>query len=751
MPAFARTTLPRATRPFWLRPRAIVPFLALTLAASSTTAAVQAANPSAEQLLLSHVPPAIAGTCTPVDTSDPARQAQVACKPGGPVSDAVYILFNDNSSMDDAFDSQQASSPNATGDDCSQGPSQGAWTIDGVEEGRLYCDEANSQAFIVWTDDRFSILSVGAATSTDYASLFDWWANEAGPIEGNGIPQPTVAPTAGRPATPRQTLNPGSTSGPKVPDTPFSRITGASIHEILFASDVDAASGAPVGIADAFRTGIPKIVALIAWDVIEVGATLDVKLFQGDRLMDEQSVTPSNPYPKQPSIDLDGGFAIPFEPDGGFAAGAYTVEMDYHALPEQVASFDVTDTGDGSPLSANGSLGTPGSSPDLGPVPYADPSKVLVVTRSAVLRSLMGGDTDAVLAAAASVGTVHDLDADFGDNTRPVPPAAAIGVVKALLKAGSYKYLLILGNDDAVPMGHIELPDSVNFSDEISGEGIPGDYVVSDDPYVNTNDDANQVPDLAVARIPTSDDAQLMLTQLGNNQPKPTGAFSIVNEVRRSYADGPLTLVNAMTPVTLYYSPPTLTGQVPQTNESSARFIYVLLHGDGSETDTWWGEIQKWTPVNPGDTAGEWNHAQNDYSDGLTVPSAGDPGAIVDVGACFGAYTLDSPLGNTHKTRNNSLALKFLASGSRTFIADTYISQSTNSDPGGTLEARTGFEILLWQAVQGGATPIDAFFAAKSQEGQMIEAQYASGDPDLALSGDANFLALHEMAYLGRP
>ena len=728
-----------------------MPFLALLLAASGATAPAQAANPAAEQLLLSHVPPQIAATCAAADTSDPQVQAQVACKPGGPVSDAAYILYNDNTAMDDAFNSQQAASPNATGDDCSQGPSQGSWTMDGTEEGQLYCDVSNGQAFIVWTDDRFSILSVGVSTSTDFGSLFDWWANDAGPIEGNGVPQPTVAPTAGPPATPRPTQEPGSTSGPKIPDTPFSRITGASIHQILFASNVDPTSGAPVGISDAFRTGIPKIVALIAWDVIEVGATLDVKLFQGDRLIDERSVTPDNPYPKQPSIDLDGGFAITFQPDGGFAAGAYTVEMDYHALPEQVASFDVTDTGDGSPLSANGSLGTPGSSPDLGPVPYADPSKVLVVTRSSILRANMGADTDAVLAAAANVGTVHDLNADFGDNTRPVPPASAIQVVKALLKAGSYRYLLILGNDDTVPMGHIQLPDSVNFSDEISGEGIPGDYVVSDDPYVNTNDDVNQIPDLAVARIPTSDDAQMMLTQLGNNQPKPVGAFSIVNEVRRSYADGPLSVVNALTPVTLYYSPPTLTNQIPQTNESSARFIYILLHGDGSETDTWWGEIQKWTPLNAADLTAEWTHAENDYSEGLTVPSAGDAGAIVNVGACFGAYTLDSPLGNTHKTRDTSLAMKFLASGSRTFIADTYISQSTNSDPGGSLEARTGFEILLWQAVQGGATPIDAFFAAKSQYGQMIEVQYASGDPDQALSGDANFLALHEMTYLGRP
>lgn len=718
-------------------------------------ATTQAANPAAEQLLLAHVPPPIASTCVTVEPTDPARQAQVGCQPGGSVSDVVYILFNDNASMDTAFNADLANYGNATGEDCAQGPSQGAYTIDGVESGQLFCDETDGKAFIEWTDDRFGILSVGVSTSTDYAELFNWWATDAGPIEGNGVPQPTAEPTSpgqtAAPATPGATPVPGSTSGPKVPGTPLSRMNRALIHQILFSSGIDPTSGTPLGIADAFRTGTPKILALVAWDLIDTGANLDLKLFQGDRLIAEQTVTPNNPHPTQPKIDVDGGFAVPFAPEGGFAAGSYTLELDYHDLPEQVASFEVNDTGDGAPLPGNGSLGPSGTSTDLGPVPYADPASVLVVTRSSILRQHLGADTDAVLAAAAAVGTLHDLTTDLGDNTRPIPLQASIQIVRNLLKGSSFKYLLIVGNDDAVPMAHIVLPDSVNYSDEMAAEGIDGSYVVSDDPYVNTDDDANVVPDLAVARIPTSDDAQLLLTQLGENQPKPVGAFSMVNEVRRSFADGPLSVINAITPVTLYYSPPTVTGQVPETNISTARFIYILLHGDGSLTNTWWGEIQKWTSLNPADPLAQYTQEEKGYSDGLTVPSAGSQGAIVNVGACFGAYTLDSPLGDTHKTRENSLALKFLATGSRAFIADTYISQSSNSDPGGDLEARTGFEILLWQAVQGGASPIDAFFSAKSQYGAMVTQQYASGNADQALSGDTNFLALHEMVYLGRP
>jgi hypothetical protein len=194
---------------------------------------------------------------------------------------------------------------------------------------------------------------------------------------------------------------------------------------------------------------------------------------------------------------------------------------------------------------------------------------------------------------------------------------------------------------------------------------------------------------------------------------------------------------------------------VPETNQTAARFVYVLLHGSGSKTDTWFGDIQAWRPLNPADPLTQYITVDHGYSEGITVASAGAPGAIVNIGACFGAYTLDSPYGNTHKTPENSLALKYLASGSRAFIADTHISISTNSEPGGLIRARTGFEILLWQEIRAGATPIDAFLRAKQLMAGLITAQYADGDgdgfADDPLEGDLNYLTIHEMVYLGRP
>jgi Peptidase family C25 len=749
------------------RSRLLVVLLGAILV-GGVAAATEAANPAAEQTLLSHVPTEISGTCTSVEPGQNAWVAQVACKPGGDVAEADYLLFSDNDTMDSTFQGHVSQFPEATGTDCSTGPGYGTYTIDSEEAGQLLCaTDSSGVVFFEWTDERFGIVTVATSASGSYQSLFDWWANDAGPVESSGGPLPSSEPTAGPPATgaptPGETTSPPASqaaptpgaseepgAGPKALGTPYSRITGASIHQVIFAAGIDPSSSSPVGISDVFKTGTPEIDALIAWDVIDVGAPLDVTLFKGNRLVSTTEVVPNNPAKQAPSIDLDGGFAVPMRPDGGFDAGHYSVELDYHSLPEQVATFDVNDSGDGAP--EPGVLGGPpgGSNPDLGPIPYADPSQVLVVTRSSILRQQMGDDTDAVLAAAAKVGTLHDLNTELGNVTRPVPASATIKIVQGLLKAGSYKYLLILGNEDTVPFGHVKLPDSVNYSDEMD-PGIPGDYVVSDDPYANLDGDPLQIPDLAVARIPTSDDAQLMLKQLGENQPAPAGAFSIVNEVRRSMADGPLGVVNDITPVTLYYSPPTLTGQVPQTNESRARFIYILLHGSGSVTDTWFGEIQKWTPIDASDPLTEYVHEENDYTHGLSVADAGDPGAFIDVGACFGAYTLDSVVGDTHKTRDNSLALAFLADGARAFVADTYISESYNVDPGETPVARTGWEILLWQAIQGGATPIDAFFSAKAQYGEQIKALYASGSSDDSLTADTNFLALHEMAYLGRP
>ncbi len=247
---------------------------------------------------------------------------------------------------------------------------------------------------------------------------------------------------------------------------------------------------------------------------------------------------------------------------------------------------------------------------------------------------------------------------------------------------------------------------------------------------------------------------RLMLTQLGDNQPQARGRVLAgqrgTPQLRRrttrggqrdDAGDALLLAADAHRP-----------GAADQRAER-AHTSTSCCTASGSQTDTWYGEIQKWTPHRPrAIPLSEYDHEENDYTNGLTVPSAGAPGAIVQVGACFGAYTLDSPFGNTHKTRDNSLAMKFLAAGSRAFIADTYISESTNAIRARHSRRAPAARSSSGRPCKDGATPIDAFFSRQVRStAQMIQQQYAAGDPNQSLSGDTNFLALHEMVYLGRP
>ncbi len=226
-----------------------------------------------------------------------------------------------------AFDSHVATFPEATGQDCTAGPSTGTYTINDSPAGRLLCAADNQgTVFFEWTDNRFGIITVATSNTGSYSRLYDWWANEAGPVESNGQPlpttepqpssEPTSVPTFGEPtpiarptptpavateapATPEASGEPGA--GPKSPDQPYSHVTGASIHQVLFAAGIDPATSSPHGISDVFRTGTPEIDVLVAWDLIEVGAPLDVTLFQGDRCSRRPRSCRTTPTSRRPT------------------------------------------------------------------------------------------------------------------------------------------------------------------------------------------------------------------------------------------------------------------------------------------------------------------------------------------------------------------------------------------------------------------------------------------------------------------
>jgi hypothetical protein len=519
------------------------------------------------------------------------------------------------------------------------------------------------------------------------------------------------------------------------PDVPPS-VGNAVLFHLQLASDI-AADGSPIGQGTVFPEGTTAIFGLLGWTYVEAGTELKLRLFQGDRFVYEAGhvvVNESGPRSGQGS-----GFIFPFVAESGFPAGSYAIEVDYNGVPDEIVPFTVGSGAQYDPVLGSGTAS--------GPIPYKSPAEVLVVTRAAVLRQELGADADAVLASAALVGDLHDLDA--GGVVRDTPDAAG-EEVQRLLRSGAYRYLLILGNDDAVPYFRVANPMAASEQSALSEWELPADWLPSDDYYTDLDADELGVPDLPVARIPSSDDAELLLTQLGELVPPDGSAFALVNQERKSQAGVVLGAVSPTVQVRLQYSPPVAAADFGLNGDAeSARYLYILLHGIGVLTNAWSANTVAWEPT---DTANpleaEWIVNESVQLDAVTVET--DPGSrgVVQVGACYGAWTLDTIQAPVHKTAENNLALHYLKSGARAFVADTHLSYSTLIGPNDTPRGRTGFELLFWRGINQGLAPIDAFHAAKVDIARAIDTLVQAGDID---SARINLKTLHYMVYLGRP
>jgi hypothetical protein len=524
----------------------------------------------------------------------------------------------------------------------------------------------------------------------------------------------------------------GTVEAPALPPS-----LGQSIlFHLQLATDIDAA-GNPIGQGTQFASGTQTIFGLLGWQYVTAGTELRLRLFQGDRFVYETSHTVVN---ESGSGEEDGaGFVYSFHTSDGFPDGSYTVEVDYNGVPDEVVPFTV---GGGSQFDE-----AVGSGTQTGPIPYASPADVLVVTRESVLRQHLGSRTDEVLAAAKRVGDLHDLEAD--GVTRDTPDAT-VAETQRLLRAGHYKYLLILGNDDAVPYVHLKNPLASSEESALADWELPADWVPSDNFYTDLDGDQYGTPDLAVARIPSSDDADLLLTQLSDIVPPDGGAFALINQERRSQAGIVLNAIGSMAKVQLEYSPPTegdSFGQNPAA--ANSRYLYVLLHGIGVATDSWATNTVAWTPSDQNHPLdAEWSVTDSAQVDSVTVGSNPTSHGVVQIGACYGAWTLDTTEAPQHKTADNDLALHYLKSGTRAYIADTHLSYSVPLGLSDTPSGRTGFEVLFWNGVASGMTPIDAFQAAKVGTAKAIDELVTQGDID---SAQITLKTLHYMVYLGRP
>ncbi len=547
---------------------------------------------------------------------------------------------------------------------------------------------------------------------------------------------PPVQPTdSALPTASAAVATPGRSPAIAGPVQPAS-VGQATLYHLQLASDITT-DGDPVGLGNGFPSGTTVVFALLGWSYAEAGTELKLRLFQGDRFVYETSHAVVNDSAARRGDSQ--GFVFPLLAQGGFPDDVYSIEVNFNGVPDEVVSFVVGGGSAGDQVLGSGSAS--------GPIPYKTPSDVLVVTRVAVLREKLGADADAVLAAAARVGEVHDLD---GSGVTRDTPETAVPEVQRLLGTGRWKYLLILGNDDAVPFVHVANPVGASEKSALDEWDLPSDWLPSDDPYSDLNGDEYGIPDIPTTRIPSSEDAQLLLTQLGEIVPPDGAAFALVNSERKSQAGVVLGAIGSKVQVQLRYAPPSDAasfGADPAAR--SARYLYILLHGIGVLTNVWSTNTVAWEPAD-GDRPfdGEWVVKESVQADAVTVETDPTSGGVVQVGACYGAWTLDTVQEPQHKTADNSLALHYLKSGARAYVADTHLSYSTLIGPDETPKGRTGFELLFWRGVNEGLAPIDAFFEAKQGIGNAIDTLVAAGDVD---SAQIALKTLHYMVYFGRP
>jgi hypothetical protein len=264
-------------------------------------------------------------------------------------------------------------------------------------------------------------------------------------------------------------------------------------------------------------------------------------------------------------------------------------------------------------------------------------------------------------------------------------------------------FLLIIGDWDIVPPGVLPNP------------APDDDPLITDDIYGDTDHDGLTTIDIPVARIPDGDSLDLLVTQLSPSEAPEGGNFTIANS-KRPHADVATSQVFGGQRV-LLWSLPTTYDKI-DASRLDVGTNYMVLHGSWQNASAWWGEEPTF-PV------------------ALTVNEANTQGVVLSA-ACYGAMTYGH-------TPDDSVALAFLANGSRAFVGSTVMTYSYIKAPDPTDLIRwTGgrFEYTFLNSLVAGQAPLEAFLSAKQEM-----ANWAAGPQGQAF----DVKTLHEMHYYGRP
>jgi tetratricopeptide (TPR) repeat protein len=240
--------------------------------------------------------------------------------------------------------------------------------------------------------------------------------------------------------------------------------------------------------------------------------------------------------------------------------------------------------------------------------------------------------------------------------------------------------LLIVGGPRIVPF-HL-LPNPTDDDDQT---------VPSDNPY-STTDENYFVPEWPVGRVPSDNDADLIVRVLQNaathhlqlaEQDSPLQSFRAWMTSRLDWLVGSrprnfgysaniwrkasLSVFRAIgDPGALYTSPPAEVGKLPAQVLRPARLSYFNLHGV-EDSPEWFGQRD---PLKDSEQIPEFPVALRPQD----VVNSGRAPKVVYSEACYGANVLE-------KSAETALALKFLASGTHAVVGSTKISYGSVTPP----------------------------------------------------------------------
>lgn len=318
------------------------------------------------------------------------------------------------------------------------------------------------------------------------------------------------------------------------------------------------------------------------------------------------------------------------------------------------------------------------------------PPLLFVTDEQALGRKIGANHARAAVAAIESSG-----QRVFNDRLAGRSAVEAASQVRSHLQNG-IEGVVLLGGPDVVPSLRLDVlgPDLRPQLEDPESE---------DDNFIVWNDelygdrDGDQLAELPVSRIADGASPQLVAAALAARSNGRQSRFGVRN-VRRPFAE----LVFRPLPGagTLNVSQPTTSQQI-RPRDVEMDFVYLMLHGDDSDGEHFWGET---------------NAALLEAFSVDQVPASFS--GVVFTGCCYGALTttrraLQFNAGDpiTCRTARDGIALRFLAAGALAYVGCTGVHYSPRGNS--TSTAGGPMHMAFFNRLLGGDPPARALFNAK--------------------------------------